>query len=154
MSMKTIRPFYFILLTCGLFILTSCIVKDSPAPGCVEYLLIAPMGGCNGKTILTDLELEGFPECAKVTVNNCNGGVLAVQNECSEALSLSNFEIPPGESFNLDVQPDSDGGFVLVRTPSNFSDFTPTTDQTIQITGAIGDQTLAMAFLKTAQLCE
>jgi hypothetical protein len=152
--MKTIRPFYFILLTCGFFIITGCIVKESPAPGCVEYLLIAPMGGCSGKTILTDLELEGFPECAKVTVNNCNGGVLAVQNDCSEALSLSNFEIAPGESFNLDVQPDSDGGFVLVRTPSNFSDYSPSEDQFIEIIGTIGDQALTISLTKTAPLCK
>jgi hypothetical protein len=152
--MKTIRPFFFILLTCGLFMLTSCIVKDSPAPGCVEYLLFAPMGGCNGKTILTDLTLEGFPECIVVTVNNCNGGVLNVQNDSSKALTLGNLEIPAGESFNLDVQPDSDGGFVLVRIPSNFSNYSPTTDQTIQITGAIGDQALTISLTKTAPLCE
>jgi hypothetical protein len=152
--MKTIRPFYFILLICGLFLLTSCIVKDSPAPGCVEYLLIAPMGGCSGKTILTDLELEGFPECAKVTVKYCNGGVLEVQNECSEALSVSNFEVAPGESVSLDVQPAEDGGFELVSIPSNFSDYSPSEDQFIEIIGTIGDQALTISLTKTAPLCK
>jgi hypothetical protein len=112
------------------------------------------MGGCNGKTILTDLTLEGFPECAQVTVNNCNGGVLKVQNGCSEALILDNLEIPSGESFNLDIQPGTDGGFDLVRTPSNFSDYSPLEDQIIQFTGSFGDQTISMTFLKTAPLCK
>ena len=152
--MKTIRTLHRILFIGLLFLLTGCIIKDSPAPGCVEYIGFAPMGGCSGKTILTDLTLEGFPECVAVTLNNCNGGVLEVQNDCSESLTLSNLEIPPGESVSLDIKPAADGGFELIRTPSNFSDYSPTTDQSIKITGSIGDQALFMSFLKTASLCE
>jgi hypothetical protein len=112
------------------------------------------MGGCNGKTILTDLTLEGFPNCIQVSVNNCNGGVLEVHNNCSETLILGNLEIPPGESFNLDILPTSDGSFDLVRTPSNFSDYSPTEDQTIVISGHIGDRSLSLSLTKTAPLCE
>jgi len=152
--MKTIPPSHRILFIGLLFLLTGCIIKDSPAPGCVEYIGFAPMGGCNGKTILTDLTLEGFPECVQVTLNNCNGGVLEVQNDCSEILILSNLEIPPGESVNLDIKPAADGEFELIRIPSNFSDYSPTTDQSIKITGSIGDQALTISLTKTAPLCE
>jgi len=152
--MKNIHPVFLIIITCGLFLLTSCIINDSPAPGCVEYLLIAPMGGCNGKTIITDLELEGFPECAKVTVNNCNGGVLEVINDCTETFTLSNFEVAPGESVSLDIQPAEGDSFDLIRIPSNFSDYTPPEDQFIKFIGSIGDQTLTISLTKTAPLCE
>lgn len=152
--MKTIRLFFLILFICVLFLLTSCIVKDSPAPGCIEYIGFAPIGGCNGKTILTDLTLKGFPECIQVSVNNCNGGVLEVQNNCSEVLTLATLKIPSGESFNLDIQPASESGFDLVRTPSNFSNYIPTTDQTIEITGSIGDGSLFLSLIKTAPLCD
>jgi len=152
--MKSFQRTILFFSLCSLLFLTGCIVKDSPAPGCVEYIGFSPIGGCNGKTIITDLTLEGFPECVQMTINNCNGGVLEVQNDCSETLILGKLEIPPGESFNLDVQTVSDGGFVLVRTPSNFSNYTPGTDQSVQITGTIGNQTLSMFFLKTAPLCE
>ncbi len=152
--MKGFKPTFLFLSICCFLFLTSCVVKDSPAPGCVDFLLFAPMGGCNGKTILTDLTLEGFPECIQVTVNNCNGGILEVQNNCSETLILGNLEIPPGESFNLDIQPGTDGGFDLVRTPSNFSDYSPSKDQTINIVGHIGNQAISITLIKTAPLCK
>jgi len=152
--MKTIRPLYFFLFMCGLFLLTGCIIKDSPAPGCVEYLLFAPIGGCNGKTIITDLELEGFPDCAQVTVNNCNGGVLEVQNDCSIILTLENIALQSGETMTFDIQPTMDGSFELIRIPSNFSDFTPAEDQIIEIAGSIGDQVISLSLTKTAPLCE
>ena len=152
--MKIIRPEFLIIITCGLFLLTNCVVKDSPAPGCVEYLHIAPMGGCNGKTIITDLELEGFPECAKVTVNNCNGGVLAVRNDCAIILNLENMALQSGEAMTLDFQPTMDGNFELKRIPSNFSDYSPSEDQFIEIIGSIGDQAISFSLTKTAPLCE
>jgi hypothetical protein len=67
---------------------------------------------------------------------------------------LSNFEIAPGESVSLDVQPAEDGGFELVSIPSNFSDYNPSEDQFIKIIGTIGDQALTISLTKTAPLCK
>ena len=72
-----------------MLVLAGCIVtKDSPAPGCRETLGFAPVGGCLGKTVILDLDVEPEVECLAIGVNNCNGGVLEVRNACSEALVL------------------------------------------------------------------
>jgi hypothetical protein len=152
--MKHIKIGILLTILGPLLLLSGCIVKDSPAPGCIEYIGFAPVGGCNGKTIITDMVLEGFPECVQVRVNNCNGGVLEVNNSCSQSLLLDGIEIPAGASYSVDIQPTNDGKFELVPVPSNFSEFIGLTDQNIEITDSVGDQNLLLTFIKTAPLCE
>jgi len=152
--MKQVKIGILLIILSFLLLLSACIIKDSPAPGCIEYVGFAPMGGCNGKTIITDLVLEGFPECVQVSVNNCNGGVLEVQNNCSETLKLNGVEIPADSSDSLDIWPAADDRFELIKISSNFSDFSPSTDQRIEIIGSLDHHTVRLAFIKTAPLCE
>ena len=45
-------------------LLGGCVVKkDSPAPGCVEYWGLSPLGGCFGTTAIIDLEVEPEHAC-------------------------------------------------------------------------------------------
>jgi len=101
-----------------------CIVrKDSPAPGCIKYWGLAPMGGCFGKTVIMDLEVEPAIDCLTIEVNNCNGGVLEVSNSCDEPLVLGGVEITPQEyNVALDVLGKEDGRYLLTATYSNFSE--------------------------------
>ena len=106
------------VIVCTL-ILSGCIVKDSPAPGCVQSIGLPLAGGCFGKTAIVDLKVAG-PECVVVEANNCNGGILEIRNSCPDTLQLSGMEILPSSSVSLDVI-ETEGGFMLTETDSNFS---------------------------------
>jgi hypothetical protein len=136
-------------------VLAGCIVTvDSPAPGCREYIGIAPMGGCSGKTAILDLEVEPEPACLTIQVNNCNGGVLEVHNACDETLVLGGVEIPASTSVGLDVAEKQETGYSLTRAGGNFSTYTPDEDERVELTGALGNVAIKVTFTKTKQLCE
>jgi len=136
------------------FVIISCITtKDSPAPGCDQHLGCAPMGGCFGKTIIQDLKVEGAPDCLKVSVNNCNGGVIELDNACSDALHLGEMVINAGENAIFDVSQEGES-FTLIHISSNFSEYIPEMDQVVRLTGALGDQQIVISFTKTAPLCD
>jgi hypothetical protein len=135
--------------------LSSCIVtKDSPAPGCVESLGFSMMGGCFGQTAILDLTAEPEIACLEFTVNNCNGGVLEVNNSCEETLVFDGVEIPSSGSANLDVVEEVGGRYSLRDVGGNFSDYIPDEDKRIAVTGVLGSQEVEVTFTKTAQLCE
>ena len=135
-------------------LLSGCIVvKDSPAPGCVETIGIQLLGGCSGKTVILDLTVEPENECLAITVNNCNGGVLEVHNTCGESFVLGGVQVPPSESVSLDVVEES-GEYLLSEAGGNYSNHVPETDQKIEMVGMLGSQEIKVAFIKTAELCE
>ncbi len=88
------RLVVILLVALSVLIIQGCIVvEDSPAPGCVKRLGISPIGGCFGKTAILDLVVEPENACLSIGVNNCNGGVLEVRNECQTALVLGGVRI-------------------------------------------------------------
>lgn len=144
-----------IAMLCLALLLSACIVtKDSPAPGCIQTIGFAGAGGCLGKTAILDLNVEPERECLSIAVNNCNGGVLEVQNSCQETLLLGGVEIPPSDYVSLDVVEAPDGAYSLLDVSGNYSDYVPQEDQHIVLTGLLGSQEIQVAFIKTAQLCE
>jgi hypothetical protein len=135
-------------------LLAGCLVKkDSPAPGCIEYWGLAPMGGCFGKTAIVDLQVEPEMECLQVSVNNCNGGILEVSNSCAEILFLSRITIHPGETnVGLDLARENDEYF-FQRADSNFSEYIPAEDEPVEILGMMGAVEVRITFTKTSELC-
>ena len=148
------------LIICVLLLLSgmaiSCVVKDSPAPGCLKYLFgCSPIGGCFGKSVITDLKVEPAIDCVVIEVNNCNGGILEVSNSCSEPFVLGGVEIRPSErNMGLDVLGKEDGRYLLTVTHSNFSDYIPLEDELIELVGSLGEQTVRVSYIKTKELCD
>ncbi len=151
-SVRAVRLLIPVLLVSVL--LAGCLVKkDSPAPGCVEYWGLAPMGGCFGKTAIVDLRVEPEMECLQVSVNNCNGGILEVSNSCAEILFLSRITIHPGENnVGLDLGRENDEYF-LQRADSNFSQYIPAEGEAVEILGMMGAVEVRITFNKTSELC-
>jgi hypothetical protein len=131
-----------------------CMVKkDSPAPACIEYWGLSPMGGCFGTTAILDLELEPQLECLEMVVNNCNGGIVEVSNNCAETLVLGQVTVPPGDrNVGLDVAKQN-GEHVLVSVDSNFSQYVPEADELVKIHGMLGEREVRISFVKTKSLC-
>jgi len=152
---KNKKRIVMIIITVLLISISCGASEVSPAPGCSTGGGCFPvMGGCFGKTVILDLVVTGGGDCFNVRVNNCNGGVLTIENGCEETLVFGEDEIPPGVSRTVDVRPTTGGQFELIRNPSNFSEFVPESDQSIEVIGMLGDQTVRISFIKTARLCE
>ena len=139
-----------------LSVAAGCVVKHSPAPGCDKYLFgCAPMGGCFGKSVITDLKVEPAVDGLAIEVNNCNGGILEVSNACDEPFVLGGVEIGPSErNVGLDVLGKEDGRYLLTYTGSNFSDYIPEEDELIELVGTLGSQEVRVSYIKTKKLCD
>jgi hypothetical protein len=148
------RVFSLSAVALMLLLLCGCIVaKDSPAPGCIEYIGFPMAGGCFGKTAILDLSVDPEEECLDITVNNCNGGILEVDNRCNEAFVLGGVTIAPGDRAGLDMTKEGNG-HALVEVSSNFSDYVPESDESVQIAGTLGSRAVWVRFTKTGKLCE
>ncbi len=112
------------------------------------------MGGCFGKTVIMDLEVEPAIDCLTIEVNNCNGGILEVSNLCNESFVLGGIEIKSQDrNVGLDVLGKEDGRYLLTVTYSNFSDYIPQENEEIELVGTLGDQEERVSFIKTKKLC-
>ncbi len=142
------------ILTALLLSSSGCVVvKDSPAPGCVEYLGLGPTGGCFGKTVLLDLAVSPEIDCLEVAVNNCNGGVLEIWNGCGDPLTFDGVKVAPGETIALDIVREGEG-HAVIETAGNFSEYAPERDERVAVLGRLGDRDVTITLTKTAPLCE
>lgn len=145
----------WITVTALALLLSACIVtQDSPAPGCIKSVGLPMSGGCFGKTAILDLSVAPEIACLDIAVNNCNGGVIEIDNDCQETLTLGGVEIPPTDYVSLDVVEGEDGTYTLRDVSSNFSDYVPPEDRRITLSGRLGEQAVEVTFIKTALLCE
>lgn len=130
-----------------------CVVKDSPAPGCIQTIGFPSMGGCFGKTAIVDLQVVSAPDCVQVKINNCNGGVLDVRNDCADPVRLGSVEIQPADSVILDMV-ETGEALELIEISSNFSQYKPGSNRKIEFEGLVGEQMFRLTFTKTGPLCE
>ena len=145
------RIWPFVLL--ALLLVISCRLfgsNDSPAPGCNDGI----GGGCAGRTVILDVQVQPEIECLRIKANNCNGGVLEVYNGCEVVLVLEGHEVLPGDYPAFDLVETGDGAYRLVEVESNFSEYLPDTDRSVTVSGKIDGQALTVTFTKTAPLCE
>ena len=143
-----------IIVLLALLLIACIVTEDSPAPGCIKSIGLPTMGGCFGKTVILDLTVEPEHECLVITVNNCNGGVLEVDNACHETLVLAGVEIPPSDYVSLDVIEEESGTYSLSDVGGNFSNYVPEENKSIAITGLLGSQEVKVAFTKTAYVSD
>ena len=149
----------FIPLTLGLAtisMLSGCIIiKDSPAPGCTTS--IGPLiGGCSGKTILSHLNVTPETACLKISVNNCNGGILEIDNSCSNDFNVAGFTIRSLHEMSFDIVKSngSDNTFSLKESDGNFSRYQVKKDKHINFSALLGTKPVNISFTKTAPLCK
>jgi hypothetical protein len=146
-----LRTFAVCLLS---LILAGCLrIHNSPAPGCVRTIGLAPLGGCFGTTIIRDLTVTPETQCLTIRANNCNGGVLELDNRCAAPLALGGMEIAPAESRSADIAVEGDR-IRLQETQGNFAAYEPTADIEVTLSGELGDQQIKVTFIKTAPLCD
>jgi len=137
-------PIIFTLIICG------CLCgQDSPAPGCGTRMPFA-MGGCFGESIVKDFVLGDAPDCLKARPNNCNGGVVELDNACRGNVTLGGVTVGRHESIELVRE----GGAVrAARSNGNFASYSPDMDDTLSEEGYADDVRFTITYTKTKPLC-
>lgn len=133
------------------------IIKDSPAPGCIQYAPeFTPNGGCFGTTIIKDLSVTPDIPCLRFSINNCTGGIIGVEESCGADLQIHNSLLPfiKGGHRNFQIV-ELDSGEILVETGAgNYSQYIPKEDKKFEVKGKVGDQEFILKYTKTAKLCD
>lgn len=123
------------------------------APGCIKTNKLI-FGGCFGKTLIFDLNVNPRVECLSIDINNCNGGILVISNLCNESFVTGNIEIKPQDKYvGLDVLKDEINKYSLIYSDGNFARYIPKQNEKINIIGVLGNQTIEISFIKTKELC-
>lgn len=118
------------------------------APGCKGGGLVPT--GCLGKHIIKDIEVAPSIDCLEVSANNCNDGILEIDNDCGKDLILEGKHIGDGGALDIAW---INGDLVPVDAIGNFSFFLPSEDRKVTLKGTLGEQNIEVSFTKTAALC-
>jgi hypothetical protein len=134
-------------LACGCI----CSGDDNPAPGCGDRLPFA-MGGCQGKSVIKDLNVTSGPDCLRLSANNCNGGIIAADNRCPGNVTVGGLTLAPGrDSFEL--ARDKDGNAYAKHAGGNFASYLPDDDDALTVDCSADGKPFAMSYVKSKPLC-
>ena len=123
-------------------------------PGCTKQ--IGP-GGCQGKSRIESIVITPSRPCLRFFANNCNGGVVEVQNDCIYPLELGAMKIdvkanPPRNSIELFR--DAQGSVKAKYSSGNYASYSPSKDDSLSMNGKLGQMTIRIQYVKTKPLCE
>jgi hypothetical protein len=127
-------------------------------PGCFPT---SSIGGCSGKNLIDSIDFKA-PTCLLVIPNNCNGGVLEIQNSCDTSLQLGDLVLPavphtstaPFPSFpTIELFRDKQGIVKAKLSNGNYESYTPSETEVLEIKGTLGSQPVVLSYRKTKPLC-
>lgn len=146
------KPRYFygvilVLAVVGLIFISGCINEtDSEAPGCGSAGIVPT--GCLGKSTIKDVKIEPPVECLKLRANNCNGGVLGIENRCSEDLEIGG-KIIYADSYKLvEFVRDQEGKKFVIEPPGNFDSYNPEDEDLLSVNGTLGEKEVTISYVK------
>jgi len=118
---------------------------EAKAPGCE-----GPSGitGCMGKSFIKDINIEPSVECLKIDANNCNGGVLEIENKCNAGLEIGGKTIAAGSHKLIEFVKNYPGSTFVIELKGNFDSYTPLLEDTLTIEGKLGEQDITLSYLK------
>ncbi len=123
-------------------------VKEA-APGCS---LGAGISGCTGKSIITNLMIDPDVGCVKITPNNCNGGVLEIENSCDSSFVIGGFNMPANSSAIVELVKEN-GAYRAKEARGNFANYYPDKNEDVGFTAQSGSKKIKVSLVKTAKLC-
>ena len=123
-------------------------VKET-APGCS---LGAGIAGCTGKSIITNLIIDPDVGCVKIKPNNCNGGVLEIENSCDSAFLIGGFDMPAKSTATVELIKEN-GAYRAKEARGNLASYFPQTNEDAGFTAQSGSKKIKIALVKTAKLC-
>ncbi len=137
--MKSFSIFVGVFL---LVFLSGCIIKNSPAPGCIKYWPVRPIGGCFSRFAIINTRIEPPIDCIKLEINNCNPPLkIRLINNCKEDVYVQGEKIPyEVESCYIPLQiyylaKDLQGNVVLTESRVCLK-----RNENVSVTGFVGEE--------------
>ncbi len=140
-------------------LLSGCLWDDgveSNTPGCDGD---GGIGGCLGKSFIRDVAVTPTRDCLAVKANNCNGGVLRVDNNCADALNFEGFSVPAGSwTFVEIVEAPATIGMFAIELKGNVACLVPESGASLSASASLGGEELIISYYKEnvcgeARLC-
>ena len=119
--------------------------KDSIAPACEGR---GGITGCLGKSGIKDIKVEPMMECLNIRANNCNGGILGIENKCDFDLALNNIVISADSYKGIEFARDKRGDVFVLAPKGNFDSYNPVYEDTLSANGMLGGQQLTITYTK------
>ncbi len=112
------------------------------APGCLNH----KDDFCKGKRIIKNLSITPEINCLHIRVNNCNDGLIIVENRCLEEVSIGKISpFPNRGEFKFDFNP--------IETVSYDNRFFPENDTYVSVNGTYNSNPFTISYIKTGPLC-
>ncbi len=115
------------------------------APGCNGG---GGITGCLGKSFIRNASLEPAFNCVRLDPNNCNGGVLGVENHCEDDLTIGGVVVAAGEFKNVELVREAGGAVAVVEPEGNFDSYNPETADELGVYGTLGAQAVQLSYVK------
>lgn len=119
--------------------------ETSPAPGCESN---GGITGCLGKSFIHDASLSPSFDCLHLKPNNCNGGVLGVENKCESDFTLGSVIISAGEYALVELVRSFDGTITVIAPEGNFDSYNPAESDELSVQGALGNEAVTLSYVK------
>tara|TARA_Y100000031_G_C8149699_1_gene351734 strand:+ start:106 stop:603 length:498 start_codon:yes stop_codon:yes gene_type:complete len=119
--------------------------EDILAPACEGR---GGITGCLGKSGIKDIKIEPATLCLNIKANNCNGGVLGVENKCDSDLKLNDIIVPANKYQLIEFARDSNGKVVVLAPKGNFDSYNPEDQDTLSYQGKLGELSLTITYTK------
>ncbi len=144
---KVVIIAFVILLV--LFLLVRGFILGLMVPGCG---LNFGYGGCSGKAMIKDLKIEPETSCLTLRINNCNGGIIEIENSCEESVNVGDVKIR--ERYDaIELSRDTNNSVKVSTSDGNYAQYYPEEDDLLNIEGSIGEKKFTISYTKTKLLC-
>jgi len=127
-------------------------VKIEGAPGCGGK---GGLTGCQGASYITDIKVEPAVDrmggCLKVHANNCNGGMLGIENRCDNDLKLGGKIIPANSYKLIEFVRNKEREILVIEPEGNFDSYNPENEDVLTAEGTwliIGEQDITISYTK------
>ncbi len=142
------RRILIVLIFSG-FLLLGCPLdgEGTGAPGCDGGGWMPT--GCFGESVIENITVEPSSDCLKVDANNCNGGVLEVENRCGADLEIGGKTVPAGTTYQLlEFARNGDGDIYIIEPEGNFDSYCPENEDVLSVKGMLGDEEITISYTK------
>ncbi|MCK4319133.1 hypothetical protein KAW38_01015 [Candidatus Micrarchaeota archaeon] len=147
MKSKIINPF-LVVLTFSFFLISGCIDDrtETGAPGCDGGGWVPT--GCLGKSLIKNITVEPAVACLKVDANNCNGGILGIENKCDVDFKIGGQTIYAHSYQTVEFVRNAEGEIFVIEPHGNFDSYNPEDEDFLSFKGTLGEEEITISYLK------
>ncbi len=146
------KKIILIALIFGIILFSGCLDEgktdntEIKAPGC-EGAGIVPTG-CLGKSVIKDINAQPTFECLKLDANNCNGGILGIENRCDTDLEIGGKTVHANSYKGIEFVRNREGKIFVTEPGGNVDTYNPEDEDLLSVKGKLGEKEITISYTK------